>query len=96
MEIVFLGQQTHLADSMQFSLEYFLRIKDGVPGVYYVNTSFRGEDPDAMHLNQFYHVECELLGSFSKGIGVAEAYLTNLVSTTARSRGACPKCGRQH
>ncbi|RWA08957.1 hypothetical protein EKO27_g6154 [Xylaria grammica] len=79
--ILFLGQKTHLADSMQFSLEYFLRIADGVPGVYYINTSFRGEDPDAMHLNQFYHVECELLGPFSEGIRVAETYVTNLVST---------------
>ncbi|KAI0410758.1 putative asparaginase like 1 [Xylaria grammica] len=79
--IVFLGKKTHLADSMQFSLEYFLRIADGVPGVYYINTSFRGEDPDAMHLNQFYHVECELLGPFSEGIRVAETYVTNLVST---------------
>ncbi|KAF5019627.1 hypothetical protein F66182_8373 [Fusarium sp. NRRL 66182] len=76
----FLDQETHLADSMQFSLEYFLRIHDGLPGVYYVNTSFRGEDPDAMHLNQFYHIECELLGPFSDGIKVAEGYVMRLVS----------------
>ncbi|KAM0563573.1 hypothetical protein ACHAPJ_001297 [Fusarium lateritium] len=77
----FLDQQTHLADSMQFSLEYFLRIQDGLPGVYYVNTSFRGEDPDAMHLNQFYHIECELTGSYSDGIKVAEDYILRIVST---------------
>lgn len=71
--ILFLGQKTHLADSMQFSLEYFLRSHDNVPGVYYVNTSFRGEAPNAVHLNQFYHIECERLGSLSKGIGIAEA-----------------------
>ena len=79
--ILFLGQKPHLADSMQFSLEYFLRIQDDVPGVYYVNTSFRGEDPDAMHLNQFYHIECELLGPFHRGMEVAELYITNLVSS---------------
>ena len=75
-----LGQRTYLADSMQFALEYFLRIQDGLPGVYYVNTSFRGEDPDAMHLNQFNHVECEFHGDLYKGISVAECYITHLVS----------------
>ena len=61
--ISFLGQTTHLADSMQFALEYFLRIEDGLPGAYYINTSFRGENSDEMHFNQFYHVECELLAT---------------------------------
>jgi beta-aspartyl-peptidase (threonine type) len=79
--ISLLGQSTHLADSMQFALEYFLRIEKGLPGVYYVGCSFRGEDSDKMHLNQFYHVECELLGDFAKGISVAEQYLFALVST---------------
>jgi L-asparaginase / beta-aspartyl-peptidase len=37
-----------------------------------------------MHLNQFYHVECEFLGSFSVGISVAEKYIINLVSTFLR------------
>ncbi|KAI9663920.1 MAG: hypothetical protein M1821_007411 [Bathelium mastoideum] len=81
VSIDFLGRTTHLADSMQFSLEYFLRIKNDLPGVYYINTSFRGEDPDAMHLNQFYHIECELLGAFAKGVSVAEAYIINLISS---------------
>ena len=63
VSISFLGKDTRLADSMQFALEYFLRVQDGVPGVYYINNSFRGEEEaDSMHLNQFYHVECELLG----------------------------------
>ena len=31
--ISILGQNTHLADSMQFVLEYFLRIEDDLPGV---------------------------------------------------------------
>ena len=75
-----LGQNTHLADSMQFALEYFLRIEKGLPGVYYVGCSFRGEDPDEMHLNQFYHVECELLGDFNEFISVAEQYLFSLVT----------------
>lgn len=78
--ICFLGQQTHLADSIQFSLEYFLRIQNHASGVYYVNTSFPGEDPDAMHLNQFCHIECELVGAFSRGVEVAERYIIGFVS----------------
>ncbi|TAQ88667.1 hypothetical protein B7494_g2992 [Chlorociboria aeruginascens] len=78
--VTVLGQQTYLADSMQFALEYCLRIQEGVPGVCYINTSFRDEDPDAMHLNQFYHVECELIGTYHQGISVAEQYITKLVS----------------
>lgn len=74
-----LGQDVYLADSMQFVLEYFLRFQEGLPGAYYVSPSFRGEDPDATHLNQFYHVECELLGDMDAAISVAEnfvAYMT--------------------
>ncbi|KAL5329550.1 hypothetical protein ACEPPN_003064 [Leptodophora sp. 'Broadleaf-Isolate-01'] len=43
------GFDTYLADSMQFGLEYFLRIQKSAPGAYYVGTTFRGEDPDSMH-----------------------------------------------
>lgn len=75
-----MGQGTHLADSMQLALEYFFRIEDGPTGVYYTGCSFRGEDLDAMHLNQFYHIECELQGGFSDGISVAERYIVNLVT----------------
>ncbi|KAF2741818.1 class II aaRS and biotin synthetase [Sporormia fimetaria CBS 119925] len=83
--IAFLGEDTHLADSMQFALEYSLRIEDGLAGAYYGNTSFRGEDPDAMHLNQFYHVECELPGHFEDGIIVAERYHPDLTSMLLRN-----------
>ena len=69
VSISFLGKETRLADSMQFALEYFLRIQGGLPGVYYINNSFRGEDSDSMHLHQFYHVECELLGTSFHSIG---------------------------
>ncbi|XP_066532032.1 asparagine--tRNA ligase [Hoplias malabaricus] len=73
-----LGQDVYLADSMQFVLEYFLRFQDGLPGTYYVSPSFRGEDPDATHLNQFYHVECELLGDMDDAISIAEGYVAHL------------------
>lgn len=73
-----LGQDVYLADSMQFVLEYFLRFHDGLPGAYYVSPSFRGEDPDATHLNQFYHVECELLGDMDVAMSIAEGYVAHL------------------
>ncbi|XP_062842963.1 uncharacterized protein si:ch211-256m1.8 [Trichomycterus rosablanca] len=76
-----LGQDVYLADSMQFVLEYFLRFQEGLAGTYYVSPSFRGEDPDATHLNQFYHVECELLGDMDAAISVAEGYVVYLTQT---------------
>ncbi|TRY54940.1 hypothetical protein DNTS_020704 [Danionella cerebrum] len=76
-----LGQDVYLADSMQFVLEYFLRFHDGLPGAYYVSPSFRGEDPDATHLNQFYHVECELLGDMDVAMSIAEGYVAYLTKS---------------
>ncbi|XP_070703972.1 uncharacterized protein [Pempheris klunzingeri] len=73
-----LGRDIYLADSMQFVLEYFLRFQDNLPGTYYISPSFRGEDPDATHLNQFYHVECELLGDMDNAMSIAEGYVAHL------------------
>ncbi|KAI4889606.1 hypothetical protein NFI96_014626, partial [Prochilodus magdalenae] len=73
-----LGQDVYLADSMQFVLEYFLRFQEGLPGTYYVSPSFRGEDPDSTHLNQFYHIECELLGDMNDAISIAEGFVAHL------------------
>lgn len=80
-----LGQDVYLADSMQFVLEYFLRFQEGLPGAYYVSPSFRGEDPDATHLNQFYHVECELLGDMDAGISIAEGYVVHLTQAMLKN-----------
>lgn len=80
-----LGQDVYLADSMQFTLEYFLRFQENLPGVYYISPSFRGEDPDATHLNQFYHVECELLGGFEQAIAIAERYLAHLTKSMLKN-----------
>ncbi|KAH6616858.1 putative asparaginase like 1 [Boeremia exigua] len=73
------GTRTYLADSQQFTLEYALRLEDGLKGAYYLGTSCRGEDPDATHLNQFCHVECELLGELEDGMRVANEYVIALV-----------------
>lgn len=73
------GQSTHLADSMQFALEYLLRVGHGTRGVYYAGCSFRGEEHDNMHLNQFFHIECEMVGDFEVGINIAEKYIVGIV-----------------
>ena len=58
------GKPTFLADSMQFMLELAARI-EGSPA-YYVMPSFRGEEADARHLNQFFHAEVEVLGGLKE------------------------------
>ena len=78
VQIRLFDRDVYLADSMQFTLEYFLRMEDNLPGTYYISSSFRGEDPDATHLNQFYHVECELLGDMHDAIKGAEGYLQHI------------------
>uniref|UniRef100_A0A146P7J7 Isoaspartyl peptidase/L-asparaginase n=2 Tax=Fundulus heteroclitus TaxID=8078 RepID=A0A146P7J7_FUNHE len=80
-----LGQDVYLADSMQFVLEYFLRFQENLPGTYYISPSFRGEDPDSTHLNQFYHVECELLGDMDDAISIAEGYLVHLTKSMLKN-----------
>lgn len=50
-------------------------MEDNLPGTYYISPSFRGEDPDSSHLNQFYHIECELLGDMNKAIEIAEGFI---------------------
>ncbi|CAL1572859.1 unnamed protein product [Knipowitschia caucasica] len=80
VSINLLGHDVYLADSMQFVLEYFLRFQEDLPGAYYISSSFRGEDPDSTHLNQFYHVECELLGNMDRAISVAEGYVAYLTA----------------
>lgn len=82
------GQSTYLADSQQFTLEYALRLEDDLPGTYYVGTSCRGEDPDATHLNQFCHVECELLGGLTDGMNVANWYIISVVCDLKKNHRA--------
>lgn len=82
------GLDTYLADSQQFVLEYALRYQQGLSGTYYVGTSCRGEDPDATHLNQFCHVECELLGPLERGIDVANRYVADLTKNLLDRHGA--------
>lgn len=76
VKIDLLGQQTYLADSMQFMLEYGCRLADA--GAWYVMPSFRGEDADATHLSQFIHSEAEIHGTLADVKTVVEEYLVAL------------------
>lgn len=67
------GEKTYLADSMQFYLEYSLRIHE--KGVFYIMPSFRGEKADERHLCQFYHVEAEIHGGVSDVKKLVNEYL---------------------
>ncbi|KAL9612628.1 MAG: hypothetical protein Q9167_002798 [Letrouitia subvulpina] len=69
------GHNTYFVDSMQCALKYALRVEQGLKGTYYIGSSFRGENPDDMHLNQFYHAECEMLGTLTDAIDVAKRYI---------------------
>lgn len=72
------GQQTYLADSMQFGLEYLCRINPD--GAYYLMPSFRGESSDGTHLCQFFHSEAEIPGDLDDVVELVEAYVRHLVA----------------
>lgn len=70
------GERVHLADSMQFQLELLLR--HGFDGVHYVMPTFRGEEPDDTHLNQFFHSEAEIAGDLEDVVALVEDYVRAL------------------
>lgn len=77
VKINLFGEPTYLADSMQFHLEYLLR--HGKKGVFYIMPSFRGEDPDRRHLNQFFHIEAEIIGDLGAVIQCINEYLFYII-----------------
>lgn len=70
------GNKVYLADSMQFLLELGLRTA-GRP-VYYISSSFRGEEVDATHLAEFSHSEIEVLGGLEDIIHIGSSYVSHL------------------
>jgi asparaginyl-tRNA synthetase len=71
---IHLGEySTYLADSMQFLLEYVLRIVGR--GVYYIMPSFRGEPVDNRHLSQFFHSEMEIEGGLDDVMTLVQRYV---------------------
>ncbi|MFD7712655.1 asparagine synthetase A [Streptomyces sp. NPDC059786] len=77
------GEPTYLADSMQFQLEFMLRM--GLSGAYYIMPTFRGEDPDSSHLNQFFHSEAEVPGGLDDVMRLVEGYVTTLCARLVAS-----------
>lgn len=58
------NHNAYLVDSSQFGFEPILI--NGVEKVYCYLPSMRGEDPNARHLNQFYHCEAEISGTLEE------------------------------
>lgn len=79
VDVNLFGQKTYLADSMQFQLEYLMRVHQN--NVWYIMPTFRGEDPDARHLNQFFHAEAEIKGTLSDVMTLIDDYIATLVKT---------------
>jgi len=85
VKINLFGQETYLADSMQFMLEYGCRFFD--KGAYYIMPSFRGESADQRHLCQFYHSEVEIPFKMDKAMIFAENYISYLSSKILEKLG---------
>ncbi len=79
------GVDTYLADSMQFALEYGCRLSPG--GCYSILPSFRGETPDATHLNQFTHSEAEIPGGMEDLIRYVNGYVKALAAAVLDQHG---------
>lgn len=73
------GVDTYLSDSMQFSLEYGCRVAP--KGCYSITQSFRCEEPDDTHLNQFTHSEGEILGDLDDLIQYVEGLVRYLAAS---------------
>jgi asparaginyl-tRNA synthetase len=61
---------------MQFLLEYGCRFTPN--GAWYIMPSFRGEEADETHLNQFFHSEAEISGGFDDVLAAVEDYVQSL------------------
>lgn len=69
-------RDVYLADSMQFLLELGVRMAGS--GAWYSMLSFRGEDTDARHLNEFSHIEAEIPGTLETAMVLAEDFVRTL------------------
>lgn len=70
------GRPVYLADSLQFLLELGCRVND--KPVYYISSSFRGEDVDKTHLSEFCHSEVEIDGDLDDIVRLGGRYLSHL------------------
>lgn len=77
VEVEIKNHKVFLADSMQFSLEIGARLNK--KGSYYVMPTFRGENTDSRHLNEFVHSEVEIKGNLTDIKNLAERYIKYLI-----------------
>lgn len=77
--ITFGENRAYLVDSAQFGMEPLVQKKFDM--VYCYLPSFRGEDPDDRHLNQFYHCEGEMRGDYKKCMRVVEGLVKHLIKS---------------
>ena len=75
IRIQFGKYHTNLTDSSQFGFEPLMFHFDKV---YCYLPSMRGEDPDARHLNQFFHCEAEIVGTLDEVLPSIEGYIQAL------------------
>lgn len=76
--IKFGKHDSYLVDSSQFGFEPLLF--QGIEKVYCYLPSMRGENPDARHLNQFFHCEAEIIGTLEDLMPIIEGYIKVLSS----------------
>lgn len=77
LPIDFGGKKAYLTDSSQFGFEPIMI--NGIDRAYCYLPSLRGEIPDKRHLNQFYHCEIEVTGTFQEVKKIAEGYVNFLI-----------------
>ena len=70
---------SNLVDSSQFGFEPLLL--NEIDKVYCYLPSMRGESPDKIHLNQFFHCEAEIKGNIEKLTPIIEMYIKTLAET---------------
>ena len=70
-------EDVFLVDSSQFGMEPL--VQKAFEIVYCYLPSFRGEDADYRHLNQFYHCEAEIRGEYKQNMKVAENLIKHLL-----------------
>ena len=78
ISIQFGKYHTNLTDSSQFGFEPLMFHLDKA---YCYLPSMRGENPDARHLNQFFHCEAEIVGTLDKLLPFVEGYVQALART---------------
>lgn len=76
-------KKAYLGDSAQFGMEPL--VLNSFEMAYCYLPSFRGENSDSSHLNQFYHCEAELRGGYKKCMNIVQDLVKNVISEVIAS-----------